>query len=243
MYAFEGRVRYSECDETGRLSLVSAINYLQDCSTFQSEELDRGFASLRERGIAWILAGWRIELGELPRLGEPVRVSTWCYEMTRSHARRCFALAGADGRDVVRADSQWLVYDIAAGRVSRVPDDQRVYVSPEPRAAMAPLERHLHVTGEPRRAAPTLVRAHHLDTNRHMNNAQYVLLAADALEELARMGPVASVSVLYRKMALLGDTVTPLVYSRDNGFDVNLVDAEGASYALVRFEMKEGTLS
>ena len=143
MYAYEGRVRYSECDETGRLSLVLAINYLQDCSTFQSEELDRGFASLRERGIAWILAGWRIELGELPCLGEPVRVSTWCYEMTRSHARRCFALAGADGRDVVRADSP--VAGVRHRRGPRQPRPGRParLRVPGARAAMAPLERHL----------------------------------------------------------------------------------------------------
>ena len=37
MYAFQSRVRYSECDETGHLSLVAAVNYLQDASTFQFE--------------------------------------------------------------------------------------------------------------------------------------------------------------------------------------------------------------
>ena len=31
MYSFEGRIRYSECDEAGRLSLFSLMNYLQDC--------------------------------------------------------------------------------------------------------------------------------------------------------------------------------------------------------------------
>lgn len=38
MYAFDSRVRYSECDETGTLSIVSMIDYLQDCSTFQGAE-------------------------------------------------------------------------------------------------------------------------------------------------------------------------------------------------------------
>ena len=48
MYSFEGRVRYSECDDAGRLSLVSLINYFQDCSTFQSESLGLGIARLSE---------------------------------------------------------------------------------------------------------------------------------------------------------------------------------------------------
>ena len=39
MYTFDSRVRYSETDEEGNLSVVGIMNYLQDCSTFQSEDL------------------------------------------------------------------------------------------------------------------------------------------------------------------------------------------------------------
>lgn len=42
MYSFDSRVRYSECDEKGVLALVPMMNYLQDCSTFQCEEVGRG---------------------------------------------------------------------------------------------------------------------------------------------------------------------------------------------------------
>ena len=36
MYSFDSRVRYSEVDEDRKLSLTGVINYMQDCSTFQS---------------------------------------------------------------------------------------------------------------------------------------------------------------------------------------------------------------
>ena len=240
MYAFESRVRYSECDETGRLSLVSMVNYLQDASTFQSGELDRGFESLSRRTIAWILAAWRIEVERLPLLGERIRVSTWCYDMSRSRALRCFAIADESGCELVRADSKWFVYDVAAGRVTHVPDDQRIYLSSEPRAQMAPLERYLRPEGEGTATTASVVRAHNLDTNRHMNNAQYVLLASDALEELGHAGTVSCVSALYRRMALLGDVIVPHVSERPGGWDVSLTDDAGEVYALVRFEMKQG---
>ena len=51
MYSFDGRVRYSECDEDGRLSLVSMMNYLQDCSTFHSEATEVGLDWLKEQGL------------------------------------------------------------------------------------------------------------------------------------------------------------------------------------------------
>lgn len=42
MYTFDSRVRYSETDENGNLSLESLIDYMQDCTNFQSEDLGVG---------------------------------------------------------------------------------------------------------------------------------------------------------------------------------------------------------
>ena len=42
MYTFESRVRYSETDENGLLSIAGIVDYFQDVSTFQSEDLGIG---------------------------------------------------------------------------------------------------------------------------------------------------------------------------------------------------------
>ena len=42
MYSFDSRVRYSEVDQNQELTTTGIINYLQDCSTFQSEDLHLG---------------------------------------------------------------------------------------------------------------------------------------------------------------------------------------------------------
>ena len=41
-YEFEGKVRYSEIDHRATMTLPALINYFQDCSTFQSEQLGYG---------------------------------------------------------------------------------------------------------------------------------------------------------------------------------------------------------
>ena len=58
MYEYEGPVRYSECDETGRLTIVSMVNYLQDASMLQADELGIGLQWLRDERIGWILGAW-----------------------------------------------------------------------------------------------------------------------------------------------------------------------------------------
>ena len=55
MYIFDSRVRYSEIEEDRSLSLFSAVNYFQDCSTFQSEDLKLGIEYLSNIQKAWWL--------------------------------------------------------------------------------------------------------------------------------------------------------------------------------------------
>lgn len=40
-------------------------------------------------------------------------------------------------------------------------------------------------------------------------------------------------------MARLGDVVTPLVYRCERGWDVDLTDSSGTTYAIVRFQQRE----
>ncbi|MBM6774047.1 acyl-[acyl-carrier-protein] thioesterase [Olsenella profusa] len=240
MFSFSGRVRYSECDETGRLSLVSMMDYLQDCSTFQSLGLGMGIDGLASRGLAWVLATWSIEVDRLPAFGEEVTASTWCYEMTRAHALRSFGLSDVEGAPLVRADSQWFVYDFTAGRATRVPEDQRAYLSDEPRLEVAPLPRRIRPARPAERAPERPVTRRDLDTNRHVNNAQYVGLALDALEALGHEAPVGALQVQYRSMARLDDVVVPLVSPCERGWDVDLTDGFGTTYAVVRLQEREG---
>ena len=55
MYQFKSRVRYSETGVDARLSLMGIMNYMQDCSTFQSEDCGVGLAYLEESCVASVI--------------------------------------------------------------------------------------------------------------------------------------------------------------------------------------------
>ena len=69
-YTFDSRIRYSEIDHHRTITLPGIINYFQDCSTFQSEELGNGVNDMYTKGKVWVLAYWQIEINKLPVLGE-----------------------------------------------------------------------------------------------------------------------------------------------------------------------------
>ena len=133
MYSFDSRVRYSECDKSGRLSIVGLIDYLQDCTTFHSDHVGHGLEFMAAHDYAWFIAAWQIHVLRLPRFAEKIRVSTNAYEMGSVTSNRNFSITDEGGEPCVLADSIWFTYDTAAKSPCRIPDFEHVYVTGEPR--------------------------------------------------------------------------------------------------------------
>ena len=68
IYEFSGRVRYSEIDHRGTMTLPALINYFQDCSTFHSESIGLGMERLKLKKKAWVLSYWQIIIDRYPKL-------------------------------------------------------------------------------------------------------------------------------------------------------------------------------
>lgn len=73
MYEFKSRVRYSEIDHRGTMTLPALINYFQDSSTFHSEAVGLGMEYLREKQKAWVLSYWQVIVERYPKLGKRSR--------------------------------------------------------------------------------------------------------------------------------------------------------------------------
>ena len=92
IYQFDSRVRYSEVDENRRITLLSILNYFQDCSSFHSEKIGVGIDYLNKRQCAWVLSSWQIVLGELPVFGQEITVQTWPYSFKGFLGERNFCI-------------------------------------------------------------------------------------------------------------------------------------------------------
>ena len=105
MYEMKGRVRYSEVDSSGRLTIPALINYLQDCCTFQSEDLNIGLPYLKKRGLGWFVTSWWIHVRNLPVMGEYITVKTWPYAFRGFLGYRNFVLENEKGDVLVEVNS------------------------------------------------------------------------------------------------------------------------------------------
>ena len=92
--------------------------------------------------------------------------------------------------------------------------------------------RRIDVPAEGRNVEPFAVKAHHLDTNNHVNNGQYVRMAA---EYIPKDFPVKQLRVEYKSQAVLGDRICPVVAGDEEtgSYIVSLNREDGRPYSIV----------
>ena len=232
MYTFNSRVRYSEVDSDARLTLDGIINYMQDCTNFQSEDLGVGLNFHKERQIAWILNSWQIVIDEYPRMGENIIIGTQSFGYEKMFGHRNFLITKEDGSRVAIANSLWVLMDLKKNRPMIVtPEIGDVYGTHEP-LEMDYAPRKIALPKERKPKESFAVQKHHLDTNHHVNNCQYIRMAADFLpEDFA----VHQLRVEYKRQAVLGNVMIPEVYMEANKATVVLNAEDQEPYAVVEF--------
>ncbi len=236
MYSFSSKVRFSECDSATTLTIPALINYFQDCSTFHCEHVGRGIAYTTEHDFAWFIAAWQIQILRLPHFTEDIRISTWSWAERAALINRAFRMETADGEELARADSLWFPFSISRRRPIRIPKDELRYFNECNRLDMPPVQRKIKLSGEGERQIPVTVSPHHLDTNHHVNNVQYVAMANDVVRAQDEAFAPGLMHVQYKKAAQLGDVIVPYLYVEDDGYAVDLASDQGDSFAVVRME-------
>lgn len=236
MYKLNSKVRYSESNSKSRLTYHALLNYLQDASTLHSEELGESGAQLFAQNMAWILSFWQICIEEMPKSSEDICVKTWPYSTKGLFGLRNFCVENAAGDSIVKANSIWVLIDPRTGRPIRITDEVSSHYPDEPKLEMDYCERKITIPEEYEEKAAITVPGYFIDTNNHMNNAKYVMVAEEYLPEDFE---VREIRVEYKLAAVLGDVLIPRVTQTDNEVTVVLVNEAGTVYATILFLKKQ----
>lgn len=229
MFSFNSRIRFSEADKNGEVTLPGIINYFQDCSTFHSEDIGLGIDYLKEQKAVWILSSWQIIIERYPRIGEEVQISTWATGFDGICGTRNFCMTDHSGR-AAYANSIWVFMDLEKGRPAKPKkEDMELYGVEQP-LEMEYASRKIKLPKQLLAADPFPVRKYHIDTNEHVNNCQYVRMALEMQQEESKIWQMRAE---YKKPAVYGDYILPKAAREEERTVVELCDMEDHPYAVV----------
>lgn len=236
MYEYESRIGFSRCDANGRLSLAGLIDMLQDCSTFQSEDLGVGFRVLEKEHLAWVINYWDLEITGFPDMCESVVVGTFPYGLRGFLANRNFYMKDKDDNFLVKANTMWTLLDMQTVKPVKVPEDIASAYTLEDKLDMEYGSRKIVIPQDCSQITEEMhitVGNMHLDGNKHVNNGQYVKLALAAVEGKYDVSGCKRFKIEYRKQALLGSIICPKIYCGEDYCIVSLNDEDEQPFAVM----------
>lgn len=231
-YTFEGRVRYSEIGENGCLTLPGILNYFQDCCTFHAESVGQGMKEVKVRNRSWVLSSWQVVVKRYPAMGEHIITGTAPYAFKGFSGSRNFVMDTDKGERIAYANSYWTNINLTTGLPQKLSeDDVAGYILAE-KLDMDYAPRKIAVPEEREAGEAFAVQKHHLDTNHHVNNCQYVRMAADFLPEGF---VIHQMRAEYKKQAVLHDVICPEIARQEDKVTVVLGNEDGEVYTVVEF--------
>ncbi|MDD6811941.1 MAG: thioesterase [Lachnospiraceae bacterium] len=239
MYTFKSRIRYSEVGIDGNLTLESLLDYFQDCSTFHSEDLGLGVDYLKEHHLAWVLSAWQIVVERYPHLNEHVVIGTAPYEFKGFIGCRNFQMNTEAGETLAYANSIWTLMDIDKMMPSKPTHEMLEGYVLEKKLEMNYAPRKITVPQNGTVEENIVVRPHHLDTNGHVNNGQYVRIAMDYIPEEFQ---IKQLRTEYKRQAVLQDRIIPFVAVNEEKtcYTICLNGEDGKPYSIIELEGERG---
>lgn len=234
-YTLETRVRYSECGADGRAGLSSILNYLQDACTFQAEDLAVGAGYMQAHQSAWVLNSWQADIARYPALGEKIAVTTWPYGFHGFYGFRNFTVEDGTGEMLVRANSVWVFMDLLKGRPAKIAPEAIAAYQVGGKLDMEYMDRKIPEFEAGTAGEAIRVPRHFIDTNYHVNNAKYILLAEELFPPDFK---AVRFRAEYRRSAVFGELLYPSMMQQPGLFSVRLNGADGKPYAVMEFYSK-----
>lgn len=215
------------------MTLQSLLDYFQDCSTFHSEDIGLGVDYFRQIHQVWLLSAWQICVNRYPKVYEQIVIGTAPYDFRGFIGCRNFEMKTKEGEVLAYANSIWSLMDTEK-MVPVKPNEKMLagYVLEE-KYPMAYAPRKIAVPKDGAEEEPFTVKPHHLDTNHHVNNGQYVRMAMDYVQEKFE---VRQLRVEYKMQALLGDIIYPVVCGGEGTYVVSLNNEDEKPYCIVEIK-------
>jgi acyl-ACP thioesterase len=170
-------VRLGDADQRGRVRLDAVARHLQDVAN--DDAVDSGLTN----ATAWVVRRTLIATRQVPVLGEPLALTTFCSGFGRSWAERRTSIAG-EGGGLVEAVSLWVQVDPATDRIAALGDEFHHIYGEAAGGRRVSARLSLPGTAADTDRRPWTIRAVDLDVLGHVNNAAQWAILEEALANI-----------------------------------------------------------
>lgn len=216
------QIHYYHCNTRLNASIYSIVRIFEDIAIHQSESLGVGLDYYHSNRVGWMLTRWTIEINELPKFRDTIKVITTPKAFNNFYANRWYKILNKDGKEIISAKTLWVFVNLDTRKPMAVTPEmyERYNLTTEDKQHFSKLESVKPLT-KTDHSKKFHVRLSDIDTNEHTNNSHYVSWALEALPtDFQQSKTLRSLHVNYLKETNVGDNLTSVVQIEQKEFGV-----------------------
>ena len=208
MYQKNYHIGSNDVDQFLELKLSSFFKMMQDIGTEHAEVLNIGKANTIDKGLYWVITRIEIDIINMPKYLEDVKLITFPGDDMRFIFPRYFLLYDMKGQLLIRASSTWMVMNRATHNVSLNPFNG-FKVASEHHEDELPLPNKVVKDEDVSFLETRKVRYSDIDLNSHLNNTKYIDYILDLHDsEFYKKNSISHFLINYEKELKDGDSVS-----------------------------------
>jgi acyl-ACP thioesterase len=170
-----------ETDAYGRVSLANILCFFQEAANHHATALNWGLEFLNSVNKFWVLSRLKVKVERYPRHKDEISITTWSRGAEGFFAWRDYQIF-LDNQPCISAVSSWLILDKNTHRPVKI--EQLGKLIPRNEETCFPFpETKLQSVEKTNAFFEKKVHFSDIDINKHVNNAKYVEIIADAISE------------------------------------------------------------
>ena len=204
MYEKDFTVEYVDVDSNNKLSNYGIFKYLQEMGCLHADACKCGINDVERISACWILLDWKLHVFYRPSWNTHFHIKTWLSKIDQVSCYRDFEITGIGGEKIAVATSRWVLVDIHSGHITKITQD---IVEAFGITNSSLCEERIEKIIEPEVYENTFkytILKRDIDTNKHLNNLNYILLASEMLPDNTYYSRI---DVMYKKQCFLNDTI------------------------------------
>lgn len=206
-YIKEFQIPYYDSDKNGVAYPASLLTYMEETSSFHSDDSGVGIDELRKNNYGWVLNRWSVRLHRYPKVREKIFVETFATGFDKFYATREFIIYDVEKNIIGQATTLWSFLDIVRKRPIRIP--KKFYEAYNVVNEKQPYDFfNFNFELVTNTGIDFHVRKTDIDYNNHVNNVKYLNWMLEAIPvEVDNGYYLSEFDIQYKKEIKLGDLI------------------------------------
>ncbi len=202
-------VKSYDCSQDKYLTFYNLLQYMQEAAYINANILGLGFKELLQQNKYWVLSNIKLEIKKMPKWDDDIKLQTWSCGANKLVAFRDFFIKDNNDDILIKAASEWLTIDATTRRPRRLQELNLPIITSDKRAIDEKLQRINPSTLENlQKIYEISVPYSSIDENGHVNNAEYIKWAFDALyNKQIKTENIESIQISYLNELLINQTM------------------------------------